>query len=171
MLLSNQSFKKIFQGPKELKVKIKDLSPKTANVQLTVPLAASEDYEQEEQEPVFQFKPAFHRVPSPIFNTPLVTFIPPEAVNTSSSQKRAVTPQKSDDSSVEDFNSVPPPPPEIPPPPRDTNGQKISDVRASTVSARAKFFEQEIQQLSTTSNKPGTLALVKTNLHATLWFL
>ncbi|ODN01001.1 Protein lap4 [Orchesella cincta] len=146
------------EGPKELRVKIKDLSPKTVNVQLTVPLAPSDEFEPEEQEPVFQFKPAFHRVPSPIFNTPFVTFIPPEAAeSTFSNNRRTVTPQKSDDSSAEEvFNSVPPPPPEVPPPPKDTNGQTISDVRASTVSARAKFFEQEIQQLSTTSNKPAT---------------
>lgn len=144
-------------------MKIKDLSPKTVNVKLTVPLAATDDFETAEQEPVFQFKPEFHRVPSPILNTPFVTFIPPEAAlatdrnsndirNTNIQQKRDVSP--SVPSVVEDVsNSVPPPPPEAPPPSTETKAgsgphQKIADIRASTVSARAKFFEQEIQQAS-----------------------
>lgn len=133
-------------------------------MKLTVPLDASDEFE-EPQEPVFQFKPDFHRVPSPIINTPLVTFIPPAATvegsNKPSGQYRSVAP--SVDPAVADdvFNSVPPPPPEAPPPSvgvggkdkEETEGphQKIADIRASTVSARAKFFEQEIQQLSTGS--------------------
>lgn len=107
-----------------------------------------------EQEPVFQFKPDFYRVPSPILNTPLVTFIPPEEA--ALAQQRSMTPPKTGDFSIEDgFNSVPPPPPEAPPPPKGTNSQKLSDIRASTVSARAKFFEQEIQQLQQPAAKAG----------------
>lgn len=130
-------------------------------MKLTVPLSGSDEFE-EQQEPVFQFKPEFHRVPSPILNTPLVTYIPSaatiEGTNKPSGSQRSVVPSVDPEVAYDAFNSVPPPPPEAPPPSVGVGGgnneenegphQKIADIRASTVSARAKFFEQEIQQLS-----------------------
>src|SRR5579863_4646843 len=61
--------------PKELKVMMKEIP--TSRV---VPLATDEieetDPVDQAEDPVFQFSPEFHRVPSPVLSTPRVTFIP-----------------------------------------------------------------------------------------------
>jgi len=135
----------IFQlQPKEIRVKITEVTPKPQSVNLPIPLATTEEFEASDAgDPVFQFSPEFHRVPSPILSTPHVTILPSaddqasslaydeaaNSIDTHDQQKvgDSVIPQK-DVSAVSACQG-------------DASGS-----RSNIVSARAKFFEQEIQQ-------------------------
>lgn len=120
------------------------------------PFVSTEDYNVERSEhsqPVFQFSPEFHRVPSPIFNTPHVTFIAPEdRRNNESHHTSQVTSEVEQSNISEQLNEgiVS----------DDTETANAASVRSNMVTARAKFFEQEIQH----QQQPSPKARMLTNI-------
>jgi hypothetical protein len=132
-------------------VRITDVSLKQQSVK--IPLAASEEFETTVAgDPVFQFSPEFHRVPSPIFNTPHITFLPnPEDQRSNSlivneaqdpSRVRGPSPGPSTVAPSDISLEVSSDKDEF----SNTAQQSSGGSRSNIVSARAKFFEQEIQQ-------------------------
>jgi len=150
--------------PEEVIVRIRDLSPRVVQS----PSEDSSEGTPTSSSPVFQFSPEFHRVPSPLFK-PEHAFIPPESTEQRqqphSHQIRTIksiieTTPRIGTVTGKEIPVVQPafvePPEEVcrvqPQPLEPTN-----NPRPSTVSARAKFFEMEIQQLQQPNAKPGKL--------------
>lgn len=152
------------QQPKELsRVKIKDLPPsKSVSISpipssSSIPLAPTEEDFDHEDESVFQFSPEFHRVPSPMLNKPHVTFIPavgqkldqlpndPPHSRRHEEGHQSVAPEEVEIPSKDNANVDKPPP--SPP----------TVSRSNIVSARAKFFEQEIQHHQAAPSKSSNL--------------
>ncbi|XP_035705006.1 protein scribble homolog isoform X3 [Folsomia candida] len=149
------------EQPKELKVKIKQLPPSKSfsisPIPHHIPLAPTEEFDPADtEESVFQFSPEFHRVPSPMLNRPHLTYIHTEDSHNKFHKEDQPVESNNDDiipqgeledseeeqeegvQSKEESSKPPSPPPTGP----IVTGQ---GSRSNIVSARAKFFEQEIQ--------------------------
>ena len=143
------------QSPhEEVIVKIKELSPKMVQ-------PVSEDSSEQEDtasssSPVFQFSPEFHRVPSPIFR-PEHTFIPPEFEERKPAIKSKPILESTPRIGTVSGKEIPVVQAAIIEPPQEVcrvQPHESYNPRPSTVSARAKFFEMEIQQLQQPNAKP-----------------
>lgn len=136
---------------------IRDLSPKPKVAQ-TMQSEDSEEDTYSSSSPVFQFSPEFHRVPSPIF-IPEHTFIPGKFDEVEASKPKTpilsvgvgtvhTTTHPAENPII--LNPVP-----LEKPKELSPIEQFPPTRFNTVSARAKFFEMEIQQQQQPIPKPG----------------